>query len=131
MKNYFTEDDEKLKFMDLLSMVKVIDDDDRSRPFKDCIEQQFQEVSRKVSEYGRDGTLVITLKFQCDKKNKNGINLFAEVKKTIPKGAQANPFYRDSRTGGLYLDDPNQTKLFDVNKVQNISNSKDAAAQNE
>lgn len=122
--------DEKLNFMDLLSMVKVIDDDDRVRKFKDCVEQQFQEVSRKVAEYGRDGSLTISLKFQCDKKNKNGINLFAEVKKAIPKGSQANPFYRDARTGGLYLDDPNQTKLFDVNKVQNIQSGKDAAAQN-
>lgn len=122
--------DEKLNFMDLLSMVRVIDDDDRVRKFKDCVEQQFQEVSRKVAEYGRDGSLTISLKFQCDKKNKNGINLFAEVKKAIPKGSQANPFYRDARTGGLYLDDPNQTKLFDVNKVQNIQSGKDAAAQN-
>ena len=121
--------DDKLNFMDLLSMVKVIDDDDRVRKFKDCVEQQFQEVSRKVAEYGRDGSLTIQLKFQCDKKNKNGINLFAEVKKTIPKGSQANQFYRDARTGGLYLDDPNQTKLFDINNVHQIT-GKDAAAQN-
>lgn len=123
--------DEKLNFMDLLSMVKVIDDDDRVRKFKDCVESNFQEVARKVAEYGRDGSLTIQLKFQCDKKNKNGINLFEEVKKTIPKGSQANPFYRDAHTGGLYLDDPNQTKLFDVNKVQPITSGKDIAAQND
>lgn len=123
--------DEKLKFMDMLSMMKVIDDDDRVRKFKDYIESQFDLVSRKVAEYGRDGKLVIEVKFQCDKKNKNGVNIFAEVKKTIPKGMQANPFYRDARTGGLYLDDPGKTKLFDVNKVQNISSGKDAAAQND
>lgn len=123
--------DEKLKFMDMLSMMKVIDDDDRVRKFKDCIESQLDLVSRKVAEYGRDGKLVIEVKFQCDKKNKNGVNIFAEVKKTIPKGMQANPFYRDARAGGLYLDDPGQTKLFDVNKVQNITGGKDAAAQND
>ena len=122
--------DEKLKFMDMLSMMRVIDDDDRVRKFEDCIENNFDIVSKKVAEYGRDGKLVIEVKFQCDKKNKNGVNIFAEVKKTIPKGCQANPFYRDSRTGGLYLDDPDQLKLFDSKRVVPMS-GKDVAAQNE
>lgn len=122
-------DDEKLSFMDMLSMMRVIDDDDRVRKFKDCIESNFDIVSKKVAEYGRDGKLVIEVKFQCDKKNKNGVNIFAEVKKTIPKGVQCNPFYRDSRTGGLYLDDPAQMKLF--NNVSRIESNKDAAAQND
>lgn len=122
--------DEKLKFMDMLSMMRVIDDDDRVRKFEDCIENNFDIVSRKVAEYGRDGSLTIQVKFQCDKKNKNGVNIFAEVKKTIPKGVQANPFYRDSRTGGLYLDDPDQLKLFNGNKVAKMG-GQDLAAQNE
>ncbi len=122
--------DEKLKFMDMLSMMRVIDDDDRVRKFEDCIETQFDLVSKKVSEYGKDGKLVIEVKFQCDKKSKNGVNIFAEVKKTIPKGVQANPFYRDSRTGGLYLDDPDQLKLFNSKKVAKMG-GQDLAAQNE
>lgn len=122
--------EEKMKFMDMLSVMKVIDDDDRVRKFADCIESQFQLVSKKVAEYGRDGKLVIEVSFKCDKKNKNGVNIFAEVKKTIPKGFQANPFYRDSRTGGLYLDDPDQLRLFNNSKVQTLS-GKDAAAQND
>lgn len=122
--------DEKLKFMDMLSMMRVIDDDDRVRKFEDCIENNFDIVSRKVAEYGRDGSLTIQVKFQCDKKNKNGVNIFAEVKKTIPKGVQANPFYRDSRTGGLYLDDPDQLKLFNGNKAIKMG-GQDLAAQNE
>ena len=63
--------EEKLKFMDMLSMMRVIDDDDRVRKFKDCIESNFDIVSKKVAEYGRDGKLVIEVRFQCDKKNKN------------------------------------------------------------
>lgn len=123
---------EKLKFMDMLSVMRVIDDDDRVRKFEDCIEKVFSEVSKKVAEYGRDGSLTISIKFQCDKKNKNAVNVFAEVKKTIPKGCQANSFYRDSRTGGMYLDDPDQLRLFDTDKakVREIS-GKDIAAQNE
>lgn len=121
--------DEKLKFMDMLSMMRVIDDDDRIRKFSDCIEATFQQVSRKVSEYNKDGKLTIEIKFCVDKKNKNGVNVFAEVKKTIPKGSQCNPFYRDARTGGLYLDDPSQMKLF--NTVSNMSSGKDLAAQND
>ena len=123
---------EKLKFMDMLSVMRVIDDDDRVRKFEDCIEKVFSEVSKKVAEYGRDGSLTIQIKFQCDKKNKNAVNVFAEVKKTIPKGCQANSFYRDSRTGGMYLDDPDQLRLFDsqTSNVKNFS-GKDAAAQND
>lgn len=122
--------EEKLKFMDLLAMVKVIDDDDRVRRFEDAIESQFSLVSKKVSEYGRDGKLVIEVKFAPDKKNKNGVSIFAEVKKTIPKGSQANQFFRDSRTGGLYLEDPDQLKLFNSEKVVPHTSGKDAAAQN-
>ena len=107
---------EKLKFMDMLSVMRAIDDDDRIRKFEDCIEKVFSEVSKKVAEYGRDGSLTIQVKFQCDKKNKNAVNVFAEVKKTIPKGSQANSFYRDSRTGGMYLDDPDQLRLFKEEK---------------
>lgn len=123
---------EKLKFMDMLSVMRVIDDDDRVRKFEDCIEKVFSEVSKKVAEYGRDGSLTIQIKFQCDKKNKNAVNVFAEVKKTIPKGCQANSFYRDSRTGGMYLDDPDQLRLFDTEKtkVREIT-GKEAAAQND
>ena len=50
-------------------------------------------------------------------------------RKKIPKGVQCNPFYRDSRTGGLYLDDPAQMKLF--NNVSSMPSGKDAAAQND
>ena len=32
---------EKLKFMDMLSIMRVIDDDDRVRKFEDCIEKTF------------------------------------------------------------------------------------------
>lgn len=122
---------EKLKFMDMLSVMRVIDDDDKVRKFEDCIEKVFSEVSKKVAEYGRDGSLTIQIKFQCDKKNKNAVNVFAEVKKIIPKGCQANSFYRDSRTGGMYLDDPDQLRLFDTEKekIRQIT-GKDAAAQN-
>lgn len=121
--------EEKLKFMDMLSMVRVIDDDDRVRKFKDCIESDFDFVQRKVSEYGRNGKLVIEIQFQCDKKSKNGVNIFAEVKKKIPKGVQCNPFYRDSRTGGLYLDDPNQLKMFDMKQVREFPDSSKSAIQ--
>lgn len=61
---------EKLKFMDMLSVMRVIDDDDRVRKFEDCIERVFSDVSKKVAEYGRDGSLTIQIKFQCDKKTK-------------------------------------------------------------
>ena len=39
---------EKLKFMDMLSVMRVIDDDDRVRKFEDCIEKVFQKFQRKL-----------------------------------------------------------------------------------
>ena len=123
---------EKLKFMDMLSVMRVTDEDDRVRKFEDCIEKVFSDVSKKVAEYGRDGSLTIQIKFQCDKKNKNAVNISADVTKKISRGCHSNSFYRDSRTGGMYLDDPDQLRLFDTekSKVRELS-GKDAAAQNE
>ena len=112
--------DEKLKFMDMLSMLTVIDDNDRSRNFKDCIESSFDEVAKKVSQYKKDGSLTITLKFTCDKKSNNAVDVYADVSKKIPKSVQRNSLYRDSRTGGLYLDNPDQLKMFDGDNVSPI-----------
>ena len=120
---------EQLDFMQMLSTIRVIDDDDRVRVFKECIEAQYKVVSAKVAEYKRDGSLTITMRFQPDKKNKNVVNVYCDVTRKIPKGSQCNSFYSDQRTGGLYYDDPNQMKLF-KNNVTNIS-GKDSAAQNE
>ena len=121
--------DEKIDFMQMLSCMRVIDDDDRVREFKECIERQYEIVANKVAEYKRDGSLTITMRFQPDKKNKNMVNVFADVTRKIPKGSQCNSFYSDSRTGGLYYEDPSQMKLF-KNNVHNIA-GKDSAAQNE
>ena len=117
-------EDNKLDFMQMLSTMKVIDDDDRVRGFKECIENQYSIVSRKVSEYHKDGELVIKMKFQYDKKCKNGVNVSAEVSRKIPKGSIANQFYFDERTGSIYFDDPNQLKLYQNNVTAINSNKK-------
>ena len=49
--------DEKLNFLQMLSAMRVIDDDDRMRGFGDCIESQYNFVTKKVSEYHKDGEL--------------------------------------------------------------------------
>ena len=106
--NKVQDKDEKLKFTDMLNNLKVIDSNDRVRLFKDCIEQDFQDIANKVSEYNRDGKLQITIQFKRDKKSKNAIDIYADVVKTIPKGQQKNPFYLDIKNGGLYFENPNQ-----------------------
>ena len=68
------------------------------------------------------------MKFVSDKKNKNQVQVYAEVTKKIPKGSQCNMFWSDQRTGELFLDDPNQLKMFKSN-VSSIG--KDIAAQND
>lgn len=112
--------EEKLNFMDMLATIRVIDDNDRSRSFKESVEKAFDEVTQKVSQYVKDGELTIKFKFCCDKKSKNIVDVYADITKKLPKGSQKNSFYRDSRTGGFYLDDPEQMKLFDGGKVSPI-----------
>lgn len=123
--------EEELDFMSMLSVIRVIDDDDRIREFKECIESQFKMVKRKVTQYKRDGSLTITMRFVNDKKNMNTVNVYAEVTKKIPKGSQCNAFYSDQTTGGLYLDDPNQLNWLKKNNNVRPISGKDASAQNE
>lgn len=123
--NEVSPQDEKLKFSDMLNNLKVIDSNDRVRLFKDCIEQEFQEIANKVSEYNRDGKLQINILFKRDKKSKNGIDIYADVVKTIPKGQQKNPFYLDTRNGGLYFENPNQGKFNIVKPFMPQNNNAD------
>ncbi len=125
------EQEEKLNFMQMLSIMRVIDDDDRVKSFADCIEEQFQILSKKVSEYKRDGALTITMSFKYDQKSKNSVNVYAEVTKKIPKGRHCNMFYSDQRSGGLYLNE-NSTQLNWLNQNNKVHPiKKDAAAQND
>ena len=88
-------------------------------------------VKKKVTQYKRDGSLTITMRFVNDKKNINTVNVYAEVTKKIPKGSQCNAFYSDQSTGELYIDDPNQLNwLKKNNNIRPISGT-DTAAHNE
>ncbi len=104
--------DEKLKFQDMLLNIKVIDSNDRVRKLADCVESEFQELVSKITEYSQDGELTIKLKLKCDKKTKNGIDVYGEVAKKCPRGVPKNSLFRDARTNGLYFDDPTQIKIF-------------------
>lgn len=113
--------DEKLKFVDMLSTIRVIDSNDRVRKLSDCIEGEFEELVSKITEYNQDGEINIKLKLKCDKKTKHGIDIYGEVSKKCPRGIPKNSLYRDARTNGLYFDDPDQMKLFKSN-VKNLHN---------
>lgn len=112
--------DEKLKFQDMLLNIKVIDSNDKVRKLADCVESEFQELVSKITEYNQDGELTIKLKLKCDKKTKNGIDVYGEVSKKCPRGIPKNSLFRDARTNGLYFDDPAQMKLF-TNNVKNFN----------
>lgn len=107
--------DEKLKFKDMLLSLKVIDSNDRVKSLSDCIECEYEELVSKITEYNQDGEINIKLKFKVDKKTKHGIEIMGEVSKKSPRGIPKNSFYRDARTNGLYLEDPDQMKLFTNN----------------
>lgn len=120
--------DEKLKFKDMLSSISVIDSNDRIKTLGDCIESEYQELISKINEYNQDGEINIKLKFKVEKKSKNGLIISGEVTKKSPKGIPQNMFYRDTRTNGLYFDNPDQIKLF-PNNVKQFPNSEEAKQQ--
>ena len=111
--------EEKLKFKDMLSSIKVIDGKDKVKSLSDCVEAEFAELVQKITEYNQDGEINIKLKFKVDKKTKHGIDIYGEVTKKSPRGLPKNSFYRDANTNGLYFDDPGQGKLF-PNNVANF-----------
>ncbi len=112
--------DEKLKFKDMLSNIKVINSNDKVCKLFDCVESEFEELVSKITEYNQDGEINIKLKLKVDKKTKHGIDIYGEVTKKCPRGIPKNSLYRDARTNGLYFDDPDQMKLFTNNNVKEI-----------
>lgn len=111
-----------IRFEDLLETVKTVNAKDKTRFLGQCINDELTESLQKVNEYKKDAEL--TIKIKIHQADKNEINILADVSKKVPKGAiKQNVYYQDSK-GGLYLDDPNQLKLIETRKVENINERK-------
>lgn len=114
----FADPDAEILFETMLAEVKCSNSKDRTRALIDAINDDIKEMMQAINKYGKNGKMVLTLKFNCVQANEMEISAELETKK--PKGtAKGTQMFRDMK-GRLYMDDPNQTKLFDVNNVRRI-----------
>ena len=115
---------DEIRLKELLETVKTVNSKDKTMYLGDCINYELTEALQKVNEYKKGAEL--TIKIQIQQGDRNELNILADVSKKVPKGQiKQNTFYQDSK-GVLYLDDPNQMKLLDVRKVENLSERKKA-----
>lgn len=113
---------DEIKFLELLETIKTVNSKDKTRSLGDCIEDELTEALQKVNEYRKDAEVIIKIKIHSG--DRNELNILADVSKKAPKGTiKQNVYYLDSK-GGLFLDDPNQLKLIDTKKVENINERK-------
>ena len=110
--------DEEVLFETILAEVKASNSKDRTRSLIDAINDDIRELMQSVNKYGKDGKITITLKFKCVQANE--MNISAELETKKPKGVAAGTqMFRDLK-GRLYMDDPNQMKLFATDNVRKI-----------
>lgn len=103
------QEDETLKFENLLAEVRSVDNKDRTKYLIDCCNNNLKELMQAISKYSESGKMTITIEFQVAKKSKE-LNVIATVDIKKPKGkVDHNTFYRDDK-GNIYLDDPELTK---------------------
>ena len=112
------QDNYKVGFKELLQTLRVIDSKNRQTKLGKCIDYEMEDLMQAINEYSKGGK--VTIKICIGIEDKNELNLLATVKTSKPKGKiPRNPYYRDQK-GQLYLDDPNQLKLFSTRQVVDL-----------
>lgn len=108
---------EKIGFDELIDYVHSVNLYDRAKTLRACIQDELDMVLGKVNEYKRGAEINIKIKFaQGDRQQ---LNITGEVTSKSPKGhISQNIFYQDNKDGSLYLDDPNQLKMFAVRDIR-------------
>lgn len=110
-----TSNEDEISFENILAEVRASNHNDRTRLLIDAVNDEIKDVMSAINKYGKNGKITIVLKFDCVQANEMTIS--AEVDGKKPKGqATGTKMFRDLK-GRLYMDDPNQTKLFDANNV--------------
>ena len=116
---------EKIGFDELIELVHSVNLYDRAKSLKDCIQDELDMVLTKVNEYKRGGE--ITIKIKIAQGDRQQLNITGEVTSKSPKGhINQNIFYQDNKDGSLYLDDPNQLKIFKVREIRPETHQKGA-----
>lgn len=112
--------DEEILFENILAEVRASDHSDRTRLLIDAVNSEIKDVMAAVNKYNSNGSIKITLRFDCVPKRANEMVISAEVEGKKPKGqATGTTMYRDLK-GRLYMDDPNQMKLLDPQNIHKI-----------
>lgn len=116
------DNDQEILFENILAEVLASNHNDRSRLLIDSINDEIKDVMQAINKYGKNGSITIKVFFNCVQANEMSIS--AEVEGKKPKGkATGTKMFRDLK-GRLYMDDPNQTKLFTIDNVHTIKGGK-------
>lgn len=124
-----TIDNQAVGFKELLLTTRTIDSKNRQVKLGKCIDFELQELMQAINEYNKGGSISIDIKIGVEEKNE--LSIQATVKTTKPKGkVPSNPYYRDQK-GNLYMDDPNQLKIFSTRTVVDINETHHKGAVND
>lgn len=116
------ENDQTIGFKELLTTTRVIDSKNRQCKLGKCIDYELEDLMQAINEYNKGGKL--TIEIQIGVEERNELSIQSTVKTSKPKGKiPKNPYYRDQK-GNLYMDDPNQLKIFSNPKVTSIQETK-------
>lgn len=122
-------DDQTVGFKELLLTTRVIDSKNRQVKLGKCIDFELEDLMQAINEYNKGGKITIEIGIGVEEKNE--LSIQATVKTTKPKGKiPKNPYYRDQK-GNLYMDDPNQMKLFSTRPVVDIKEIHQKGAVND
>lgn len=122
-------DDQTVGFKELLLTTRVIDSKNRQVKLGKCIDFELEDLMQSINEYNKGGKITIEIGIGVEEKNE--LSIQATVKTTKPKvKIPKNPYYRDQK-GNLYMDDPNQLKIFSTRKVVEIQETHQKGAIND
>lgn len=123
------KDDLAVGFKELLTTTRVIDSKNRQCKLGKCIDFELEDLMQAINEYNKGGKISIEINIGVEEKNE--LSIQAMVKTSKPRGkAPKNPYYRDQK-GKLYMDDPNQLKIFSTRTVVDINENQQKGAIND
>ncbi len=124
-----SEVEQAIGFKELLMTTRTIDSKNRQVKLGKCIDFELEDLMQAINEYNKGGKINIEITIGIEEKNE--LSIQATVKTSKPKGkTPKNPYYRDQK-GNLYMDDPNQLKIFSSKTVVDIAETHQKGAVND
>ena len=111
-----SELEQAIGFNELLATTRTVNSKNRQVKLGKCIEDELEDLMYAINENNKGGKLNIEISINVEEGNE--LSIQATVKTTKPKRkTPKNPYYRDQK-GNLYMDDPNQLKIFSSQVVE-------------